>query len=224
MFIFSPALRIWCRFSSPTAAGSRITPCRVTLSSAIALASRGCSPVLSDGPTRQQKRSIGAPSLATTSPLFTVRQQRAASPIPAIPRQVFTWLICESYDDKGNAIVYEYAAENDDKLDRSTANERNRLRTANRYLKRIRYGNRDLAPRSRHRPDADRVAVRGGLRLRRGPLRGDRTSTRGRPEAEQHRFVRASASPRSPGPFARTPSPHIAPDLKCALIAGVIAC
>jgi hypothetical protein len=51
-------------------------------------------------------------------------------------------LICQSYDDKGNAIVYEYVAENDDNVDHSHVNERNRARTANRYLKYIRYGNR----------------------------------------------------------------------------------
>src|SRR5215210_6765293 len=61
---------------------------------------------------------------------------------PSDPRRIFTWLICESYDDKGNAIVYEYAAENDENVDRGQANERNRLRTANRYPKRIKYGNR----------------------------------------------------------------------------------
>lgn len=55
---------------------------------------------------------------------------------------VFTWLICESYDDKGNAVVYRYAAENDQNVDSSQANERNRVRSANRYLKRIQYGNR----------------------------------------------------------------------------------
>jgi RHS repeat-associated protein len=55
---------------------------------------------------------------------------------------VFSWLICESYDDKGNAILYEYAAENDAGVDLAQPNECNRVRTANRYLKRIRYGNR----------------------------------------------------------------------------------
>lgn len=63
----------------------------------------------------------------------------AASPHP---QRVFEWLICESYDDKGNAIVYEYEAENDVHVNRMRANERNRVRTANRYLKRIKYGNR----------------------------------------------------------------------------------
>ncbi len=61
---------------------------------------------------------------------------------PSHPQRVFTWLLCESYDDKGNAIVYGYLAENDDNVDFSHINERNRLRSANRYLKTIRYGNR----------------------------------------------------------------------------------
>jgi len=61
---------------------------------------------------------------------------------PANPRHIFSWLICQSYDDKGNAIVYEYAAENADNVDLSQVNERNRTRSANRYLKTIRYGNR----------------------------------------------------------------------------------
>ncbi len=65
-----------------------------------------------------------------------------ADPNPAHPTRIFSWLICESYDDKGNAIVYEYAAKNDAEVDRGQANERNRVRTANRYLKRIKYGNR----------------------------------------------------------------------------------
>ena len=65
-----------------------------------------------------------------------------ADPDPAHPMRIFSWLICESYDDRGNAIVYEYAAENDTQVDRAQANERNRVRSANRYLKRIKYGNR----------------------------------------------------------------------------------
>ncbi|MCA9907666.1 MAG: VCBS repeat-containing protein, partial [Anaerolineae bacterium] len=58
------------------------------------------------------------------------------------PARIFKWLICQSYDDKGNAIVYEYSPEDDRGVDYSQSNERNRQRTANRYLKRIKYGNR----------------------------------------------------------------------------------
>jgi RHS repeat-associated protein len=64
---------------------------------------------------------------------------------PDDPSRIFSWLICESYDDKGNAIVYGYESENSLNVDRSRAHEANRTdqsRSANRYLKRIRYGNR----------------------------------------------------------------------------------
>jgi RHS repeat-associated protein len=61
---------------------------------------------------------------------------------PRDPSHVFSWLICESYDDKGNAIHYEYVAENSSGVDLEKPNERNRVRSANRYLKRIHYGNR----------------------------------------------------------------------------------
>ena len=59
--------------------------------------------------------------------------------------QVFSWLICQSYDDKGNAIVYNYKGENSDGIDHAQVHEKNRTsssRSANRYLKRIKYGNR----------------------------------------------------------------------------------
>lgn len=61
---------------------------------------------------------------------------------PDNPKHVFSWLIAESYDDKGNAIAYEYVAEDDRGVDLTRASEARRVRTANRYLKRIRYGNR----------------------------------------------------------------------------------
>jgi RHS repeat-associated protein len=64
---------------------------------------------------------------------------------PADPTRVFSWLSCESYDDKGNVVVYGYKAEDSQGVDTTQLNERNRhdtARSANRYLKRIRYGNR----------------------------------------------------------------------------------
>ncbi|MGZ5053532.1 MAG: SpvB/TcaC N-terminal domain-containing protein [Methylobacter sp.] len=63
---------------------------------------------------------------------------------PADPAHIFSWLICENYDDKGNAIAYQYAEENSDGIDLSQAHEQNRslnTRKANRYLKTIQYGN-----------------------------------------------------------------------------------
>jgi len=67
---------------------------------------------------------------------------------PGDPTHVFSWLICETRDDKGNAVVYEHKSEDGANVDLTEAHERNRgdqnspLRKANRYLKRIRYGNR----------------------------------------------------------------------------------
>jgi RHS repeat-associated protein len=58
------------------------------------------------------------------------------------PPRIFSWLISESYDDKGNAILYTYKPEDATDVDLTQANERNRSRTANRHLKSIRYGNR----------------------------------------------------------------------------------
>jgi len=57
-------------------------------------------------------------------------------------KRIFTWLISQSYDDKGNIISYEYAEESDRNVDRTKVNERNRVRSINRYPKRIKYGNR----------------------------------------------------------------------------------
>lgn len=73
-------------------------------------------------------------------------------PDPVHPQRIFSWLICQSYDDKGNAIVYQYQAEDSQRIFEddqgqtiTLAQENNRTeasRSANRYLKRIRYGNR----------------------------------------------------------------------------------
>ncbi|WP_211441355.1 SpvB/TcaC N-terminal domain-containing protein [Collimonas humicola] len=60
---------------------------------------------------------------------------------PADPVKVFSWLMCQSYDDKGNVIVYSHVAEDERGIDLARPNERHRTRSANRYLKRICYGN-----------------------------------------------------------------------------------
>ncbi|MCP3670691.1 MAG: toxin, partial [Gammaproteobacteria bacterium] len=66
---------------------------------------------------------------------------------PDDPIRIFSWLICETRDDKGNAIIYDYKPDNGIGVDFSQVHERNRgkandpRRSANRYLKRIRYGN-----------------------------------------------------------------------------------
>jgi RHS repeat-associated protein len=82
--------------------------------------------------------------------IFTLYGKDAGSRIadPEDPRRVFSWLICETRDDKGNAILYEYKPEDGAGIKLTCAHERNRgdaddpRRQTNRYLKRIRYGNR----------------------------------------------------------------------------------
>ena len=55
--------------------------------------------------------------------------------------RVFSWLLDQSHDDKGNVIVYEYKVEDQVNVPASLP-EHNRKAGANRYLKRIKYGNR----------------------------------------------------------------------------------
>ena len=66
--------------------------------------------------------------------------------------RIFNWSICQQHDDKGNVIIYDYKPEDSARLFEDGAgnsilkhHERNRTdasRAAQRYLKRIRYGNR----------------------------------------------------------------------------------
>jgi RHS repeat-associated protein len=62
----------------------------------------------------------------------------------ADPSRVFSWMICETYDDKGNVASYRYKAEDSTGVDLTQANERNRsaIRATQRYIKYIDYGNR----------------------------------------------------------------------------------
>ncbi len=70
---------------------------------------------------------------------------------PRDPTHIFSWLICETRDDKGNVVLYEYKAENGDGVNLGYVHERNRgtrddtRRAVNRYLKHIKYGNRKTA-------------------------------------------------------------------------------
>ncbi|MGP4024350.1 SpvB/TcaC N-terminal domain-containing protein [Actinomadura sp. 3N407] len=67
---------------------------------------------------------------------------------PADSRRVFTWLLCETRDDKGNGVVYEYKPDDGTGVVLGQGHESNRggiddpRRMTNRYIKRIRYGNR----------------------------------------------------------------------------------
>jgi RHS repeat-associated protein len=121
---------------------------------------------------------------------------------PADPLRIFRWLMCDSRDDKGNAITYEYAAENAYNV-APNLNERNRVRTANRYIKRIRYGNRvsHLVTPTLTASDFLFEVVFDYEEGHHQQVPLDPAL----PAAEQHQFVLASAAPL--GPWAARPDP-----------------
>jgi RHS repeat-associated protein len=64
---------------------------------------------------------------------------------PTDPTRIFTWLICESHGDNGDSIVYQYQQDDSQGAALPDAHEANRpdaVRSTNRYVKRIKYGNR----------------------------------------------------------------------------------
>ena len=85
-------------------------------------------------------------------------ESRVTDPDPNGKNHIFSWLICESYDDKGNAILYRYKHDDSTGVNLAQVNEKNRtdsIRETNQYLKRIKYCNRtprqqgeDLAQRT----------------------------------------------------------------------------
>jgi RHS repeat-associated protein len=108
---------------------------------------------LGDGDTHW--RSISKDNLLT----IYGRNEESRIANPEDKLQVFSWLICETRDDKGNGIVYGYVSENAANVDLAQANEKNRgnlnspHRKANCYLKRIKYGNKaPLLDENRNRP------------------------------------------------------------------------
>jgi len=79
--------------------------------------------------------------------------QSAATQVvdPQDPTRTFSWLLEQSQDDRGNVVVYQYKAEDGVGVDPTRTSERSRfdytttpptfLATAQRYLKRVFYGN-----------------------------------------------------------------------------------
>jgi Salmonella virulence plasmid 65kDa B protein len=98
---------------------------------------------------RRQRTSDGVVYWTATTPdnVTSVYGRSAGARIfdTKSPRRVFTWLLEETRDDKGNVLTYEYKAEDLVNVRRSAGWEGNRHKgnapIVNRYLKRIRYGN-----------------------------------------------------------------------------------
>ena len=77
------------------------------------------------------------------------KSQSARIADPEDGRKIFKWLIEQSYDAKGNLIVYEYKNENRQRIP-DEVQEQQRLRSnlafTNQYLKRVKYSNYNGAP------------------------------------------------------------------------------
>ena len=182
------------------------------LCSAIGRGSKACLLASSGGLTRRPGSAIGAPSQRTILRPSTETATTPGSPTPADATRIFTWLICESYDDKGNAILYRYKQEDDADIDARcrqmtlilTASRRrnNRLITkqfAPRYLKNIQYGNRQP------REAGENLLFRGDWLFEVCSITANTTKPRRRPRKSAHgscgkTHFRSSAQPLTSDP------------------------
>ena len=69
------------------------------------------------------------------------------------PSHVFQWLLEETYDAKGNHVIYEYKSENTDNVP-DAIYEENRTQTANKYIDCIKYGNNSPSLSEEEKKDA----------------------------------------------------------------------
>ena len=112
----------------------------------------------SSGPTPRPAWPSGGRSRAATSRPGTAAPRTAACPIRTTRPATFQWLACRTRDAHGNALCFRYKQENGDGVDLDAPHERGRTpatRSANRYLKRVRYGNRVPDPIHDPRPSTD---------------------------------------------------------------------
>jgi RHS repeat-associated protein len=72
---------------------------------------------------------------------------------PENPNKVFQWLLAETFDARGNHSLYEYSSENSTNVP-ATLSEVNRTQTANKYIRRIAYGNAQPFQEGKATPDA----------------------------------------------------------------------
>jgi hypothetical protein len=119
----------------------------------------------------------------------------------ADPTHIFSWLIDESHDDKGNAIIYTYAAEDSSNIDLSQSTERNRTstsRSTNRYLKCVKYGN---APSQLVQPDVTKLSWLFEVIFDYGEGHFEAKS----PDAEDRVFATVSITPTQAWPVRQDP-------------------
>ena len=122
---------------------------RLPRPTATARASRGCSRASSAGrKIGDAAMSTGARSPRTTSSPSTARTTNSRIADPPMPSRIFSWLICESTTTRATpSLRLQGGGRRQASISAQAARAQPRdrddaRRTANRYLKRIRYGNR----------------------------------------------------------------------------------
>jgi len=66
---------------------------------------------------------------------------------PNNPKRIFSWLLCKTFDNKGNITLYQYKQEDNDNVPNTLSEVQRRINTqAQQYLKRILYGNTVMFP------------------------------------------------------------------------------
>ena len=189
--------------------------------SLIVRASKVSSPASNGGRTRRRLRCLLA--FDHQGQHHHVLRHDADSRIadPRDPTHIFSWLICESYDDKATRSVYEYAPENGAGVPIDRAHERNRTAAApTATSSAIRtHGNRSACTARRRRPRTP-VDVRDRVRLRRWTH--DAIPV---PEGEHERVqLTGSEPPADAWASGRIRSRPTAPASKCAPIACAGGC
>ncbi|QHI38698.1 Mono(ADP-ribosyl)transferase SpvB [Kordia antarctica] len=67
---------------------------------------------------------------------------------PKNPKRIFSWLLCKTFDNKGNITLYEYKQEDNDNVTNTLSEVQRKNNTQpQKYLKRILYGNKEMYPK-----------------------------------------------------------------------------
>ena len=108
----------WPRMRRGTGLPRHRRSAMATSSRSIGRASRGCFRASNGGPAPPTATRTGDRSPRSNVTTFYGRTPESRIADPSDPLRVFSWLICESFDDKGNAMTYEYVAEDSANVDR----------------------------------------------------------------------------------------------------------
>jgi len=89
--------------------------------------------------------------------ITSIYGENAASRItdPKNPNRIFSWLLCKTFDSKGNITLYKYKQEDNDNVPNTLSEVQRRENIQpQKYLKQILYGNKKMYPEQKANPTA----------------------------------------------------------------------